>query len=96
MKESELQRKVIETCNWLGLRHYHTFDSRKSAAGFPDLVIVGPLGVLFVELKSDKGLVSPQQEAWVADLERAGAEAFIIRPAGFDHLVKRLKYISGK
>jgi len=96
VKESELQTKVIQTCNWYGLRYYHTFDSRHSAAGFPDLVIVGPYGVLFVELKGTKGVLSPQQAAWIDELQVAGSEAMVVRPHDFDDLVLHLKRIAGK
>jgi hypothetical protein len=96
VKESELQRKVIETCNWLGLRHYHTFDSRRSPAGFPDLVVVGPHGVVFAELKAEKGKTSPQQDAWLSELSAAGATALLVRPRDFDDLVLHLKRIAGK
>ena len=95
MKERELQKKVIEACNFLGLRTHHSFDP-KPPDGYPSLTIAGPNGVLFVELVSDKGTVSPQRATWVRDLERAGAEAVIIRPAGYGHLVKRLRYLANQ
>lgn len=36
--------------------------------GFPDLVLVRPPRVLFVELKSEKGKLSEHQRDWIADL----------------------------
>ena len=48
----EQVKAVALTCGW---RLYHTFDSRRSAAGFPDLVLVRPPRVIFAELKSEKG-----------------------------------------
>lgn len=96
MKEREWQAKVVETCNWLGLRHYHTFDSRRSVAGYPDLTVVGPYGVVFFELKSPKGRVTPQQEAWIADLQKAGQMAMVVRPHDFDYVLTHLKRIAGK
>lgn len=90
MKEAEFQRKVIELCNWLQLRTYHTFDSRRSAAGFPDLVIVGNR-VIYAELKAEKGTVSPQQEAWLKALREAGTEAYLWRPSNWDRIELVLK-----
>ena len=52
-------------------------------AGFPDLVLVHPRRQLlaFAELKSDRGRVRPEQEAWLADLREAGVVAFLWRPS---------------
>jgi hypothetical protein len=78
--EDVLQSSVIEMATWFKWRHYHTHDSRRSAAGFPDLVLVRPPDVIYVELKSDKGRLSPEQTAWLQDLEKAGQEVHIWRP----------------
>ncbi len=66
---------VLEACRVMGLLVYHTHDSRHSEAGFPDLVIVGPGGCLFRELKGDGGKVSPAQQKWVDALVAAGQDA---------------------
>jgi len=51
---------------------YHTRDSRGSAAGFPDLVAAHTRhGIVFAELKSKRGKVSDDQEAWLRILDRA-------------------------
>lgn len=42
MSESVFQSKVINMAKSLGWEHYHTHDSRRSVAGFPDLVLVHP------------------------------------------------------
>jgi hypothetical protein len=49
-------------------RAYHTHDSRRSQAGFPDLVLVRPPRLIFAELKTAKGRVSPAQGEWLEDL----------------------------
>jgi hypothetical protein len=79
--EAQLQTAVLELAALFKWRHYHTHDSRRSAAGFPDLVLVRPPDVLYVELKSDKGRLTPEQTAWLQDLEKAGQEVHIWRPA---------------
>lgn len=72
--ESTFQAHVMALARRLGWRVYHTHDSRKSAAGFPDLVLVhGVHGVLWRELKREKGgRVSPEQETWLEALRNAG------------------------
>jgi hypothetical protein len=43
-------------------------------------VIVGPGGVLFVELKSAAGRVDPGQRAWLDELAAAGEQVRVWRP----------------
>lgn len=71
MTEGEFQTQVLELARLGGWSHYHTFDSRKSVAGFPDLVLVRGNRILFIELKSDRGKVTPEQRAWLDRLEQA-------------------------
>lgn len=80
MRERELQTGVLSLARLMGLLVYHTYDSRRSQPGFPDLVIVGPRGVLYRELKTINGRVSPDQQKWLAALQRAGQDAGVWRP----------------
>jgi hypothetical protein len=50
-------------------------------AGFPDLVLVHPRhGVIFAELKTERGTISAEQLAWQHRLQVAGERAYIWRP----------------
>jgi hypothetical protein len=80
MTERQLQQSVSDLCKWHKLYHYHTRDSRGSAAGFPDLVIAGRW-VLYVELKTERGKLTIDQAAWRDALIRAGADWRLWRPA---------------
>ena len=71
MTEKQLQAAVLKLAKLRGWMAYHTYDSRKSQAGFPDLVLVRPPDLLFVELKSEKGVVSLAQEDWLLRLQNA-------------------------
>ena len=81
MTEAQLQAVILEACAWLKLLAYHTHDARRSARGFPDLVIAGPRGVIFRELKSETGETSPEQDLWGWMLCRSGASWKVWRPA---------------
>lgn len=70
MRESDFQRTVIEMAQHLGWLCYHTYDSRRSQEGFPDLVLVRDR-VLFVELKSERGKQSPAQREWMLKIHGA-------------------------
>lgn len=89
MLESELQSQVVSLCKQFGWGHYHTHNSRRSVKGFPDLVLWRE-SVMFVELKQQKGVVSPDQEVVLAGLERAGAEVWVWRPSDLPQIAGRL------
>ena len=48
--------------------------------GFPDLTLAGHGGLLFRELKTTRGVLSPEQKTWLAALTAAGADAGVWRP----------------
>ena len=79
MSEAQLLAIIRRACRTLGLLCYHTHDSRRSEAGFPDLVIVGER-VIYRELKSARGRVRPEQRVWLDALVRAGQDADVWRP----------------
>jgi len=92
--EAEFQRRITDFCDWLGLKWHHETDSRRSRKGFPDLVIAGPGGAIFAELKSEKGRVSKEQQEWLDALAGAGAEFYLWRPSDWPAVEKVLKYLA--
>lgn len=104
VREDEFAKRIEETCDWLGLTWHHETDSRKSKAGFPDYCIVG-YSVMFLEIKSSKGKVSPKQQEWIdrlAAAEDPGANgvdaviAYVAYPDDWDRVLSDLKLIAGK
>lgn len=63
--EARLQQTVHQLCSCLRLLHYHTHDSRRSNAGWPDLAIIRADELLLRELKSERGAVRPEQRTWL-------------------------------
>ena len=94
ISEADFQQMVTDYCDWLGLRWHHETDSRRTRAGFPDLVIVGKGGIYFLELKSQKGKISPDQKAWIYDLHQAGVQASVARPSDWERLQDVLKNLA--
>lgn len=81
MSEGELENCIRRILKDLPqILWYHTHDSRRSPSGFPDLVCVGPRGVLYRELKRQNGKLTKAQEAWLAALTAAGQDAGVWRP----------------
>ena len=80
--EHELKSKVRGLALQLQWRYYHTNDSRRSEAGFPDLVLVRDGRLIFAELKRQKGVLSDDQIDWLNDLaDCKGAECYVLRPS---------------
>ena len=82
--EKDLQRQVFDLAAATGWRRsYHVFDSRRSASGFPDLVLVRDR-VVFAELKRERGKLTPAQVDWLQALQNADAEVYVVRPRNLD------------
>ena len=81
MKERELQaivKQMAELCGW---EYYHTYDSRRSNPGFPDVVMLRGERLIVAELKVQKGKVSDHQQRWLEKFKLTGVEVFLWRPS---------------
>lgn len=96
MTEAQFQSRVTDYCDLRRLRWFHSGDSRRdSCAGFPDLVICGPGGVVFLELKRESGRVKPEQQAWLDALRNAGQDALVVRPSHWEDVRALLDALAG-
>lgn len=83
LTEREFQDLVIrlaDTCGWLV---YHTYDSRRSRPGYPDLTLVSRKKnrVVFAELKTQKGHLTVDQQYWGEQLKGISKiEYYLWRP----------------
>lgn len=95
---------VKETCGWseaefaeafekrakeTGWKTYHTKDSRKSKAGFPDETCWRDR-VFFAELKTEDGVASAAQLTTIEELKAAGAEVYLWRPSDWAEIERVL------
>lgn len=80
ISEREFQAQIKELAQLCGWLVYHTLDSRGSDAGFPDLVLVRDGSIIFAELKSAKGRVTPAQQQWVDALRTITATLIDLLP----------------
>jgi hypothetical protein len=92
VNEAAWQQQVIDLATLYGWEHYHSFDSRRSVPGWPDLVLVRPPELVIVELKTDTGRLTAPQRNWLALLSGCGAETHVWRPSDFDEVHERLKW----
>ncbi len=92
MSEDQLLTNIIDACRKMGSLHTAHFrpgltqtgNWRTAVSGdgkgWPDLTIVGPGGVLFRELKAERGSLKPDQKSWIGWLTEAGADVAVWKP----------------
>lgn len=87
--EKRFQQQVVQLARLNSWTVYHTYDSRRSEPGFPDLVLVRDR-VLFRELKAQDGRLSRHQRIWIGRLKDAGADVEVWRPNQWDLIAETL------
>lgn len=99
--EAEFQRLVeglAKKLGWLSCHMKKAFVEGRiitptSVPGFPDLVLVRPPALVFLELKTEANKKrDPDQIEWIRSLQRCdGVEAFIVRPSDWREIVDLLR-----
>lgn len=90
--EVEWQAQVVQLAGMLGWRHNHTrrsigkgrkWTTATSVVGWPDLELwhEQQQRVIYAELKTRTGRLTPEQKATLISLARAGCEVAVWRPA---------------
>lgn len=79
--EKAFQAATIELARAFRWRHFHPHDSRRSVAGWPDLVLVRDGALMFRELKTERGRLTADQRDWLSALQVAGQDVGVWRPA---------------
>ena len=91
MTEREWQHQVLQVARMFNWTVYHPWSSQNSQDGFPDLTMVRPPRVLFVELKTASGRLSASQRHWGEMLARCpGVEYAAWRPNDFEDVERVL------
>ena len=89
--EKDFLQFVTDVANLGQWLIYHTYDSRRSQAGFPDLVLTLGGRVIFAELKTQKGRLRPTQRDWLDALSICnGVEAYLWRPSDANAIMNTL------
>lgn len=86
--EAAVQETIVDLATTLRWRSYHTYDSRRSAGGYPDLTLVRDR-VVFAELKRAGEQPKPDQVEWLDALAGGGAEVYLWRLSDFEE-IKRI------
>jgi hypothetical protein len=95
--EKHFMADVIKEAKRQGWRCYHTHNSRRSQAGFPDLVMIRGCFMIVAELKVGKNDLEPAQHDWMMDFEAVAYESngrvryFLWRPQDWQTIKELLK-----
>lgn len=95
MTETEWQEQLLELAHALGWQHMHVRRSigkgkrwvtATNVSGWPDLTLWSERQqrIVFVELKSETGKTSDDQDVVLASLRAAGQEVHVWRPSDLD------------
>ncbi|MFD3511899.1 VRR-NUC domain-containing protein [Streptomyces sp. NPDC058657] len=93
MTEERFRRQVRQLAAMRGWTlAYHTHNSQRSDAGWPDEVYGHPTAIrtLFVELKTNTGRIRPAQRDWLKHLAGCGFEVALWRPRDLGLIVNTL------
>jgi len=88
VKEADWQRQVVAWAKRAGWHVHFVWDSRHSPDGWPDLFCVRGDRMLALECKTQKGRTTDAQDEWLAWLNAAGVDGWVVRPSDED-LVRR-------
>ena len=91
--EKDFQASVVKVARQTRWLVYHTYDSRRSEPGFPDLVLVRGNRLLFRELKVDArpSRVTADQRKWLDAPKAAGQDAGLWSPEDWNEILETLK-----
>ena len=82
--ESEFQSRILGYAKTCGFEfQYHIYDSRRSAAGYPDITLLNPaagVGVL-VAFKAAGGKLMAAQREWLLALNECDMDASLWMPS---------------
>ena len=93
MTEKMFQGRVIQALRVLGYTYYHTFNSIRSVKGFPDLIALHPgkKRILAIEVKTETGKVTPEQNEWLSSFAKCGVETWLLRPSQFEEFWESIR-----
>ncbi len=93
--EKAFESQVKELAKLFGYLYYHTWRSFHSPSGFPDCVLVRlepEPRLIFIELKSEKGLPTIDQRFWLRILQQLPkpVECYLWKPSDWDEITEIL------
>lgn len=80
LKEKDITHQIRSVLKTFGIFHWKVWQGMGSAPGVPDIVGILKDGrFLGIEVKTDRGRLSPHQERFIQNINDAGGIAFVAR-----------------
>ena len=91
--EADLREQVRDLCKLFGWDMKFTWSSIHSPKGMLDLLLINreQKRVIFAELKSEKGKMTPEQQETFDELQACGQECYLWRPGDIESIASLLK-----
>ena len=91
LNEKDFMESIVQLARNTGWMVYHTYDSRRSTAGFPDLVMTKHKRLVIAEIKTEKGKTTAAQDKWLETLRTArGVKVKLWRPSDWPEIERTL------
>lgn len=96
LTEAQFSSLVADVARLAGWKRYHTFNSRRSSFGFPDLVLIRSPRLIFAELKTEVGKTTEHQDEWLDALRalqgptKGLVQTYVWRPRDYDDITEIL------
>jgi len=93
LSEKAFSQQVFDLAVLTGWRvvRFPAWRPTGTTPGFPDIVAVRGGRLLFAELKTETGKLTPVQREWLWGLAEAGVEVFVWRPSNWRQAVQVLR-----
>lgn len=88
--EKDFQAAVVKLAISHGWKVYHTYLSRKSDPGYPDLTMVRGRSIVIAELKVEPNKPDKAQRDWLDAFKRTDADTYTWYPSDWPQIVDRL------
>lgn len=89
--EKQWEQQIHDLAHTFHWKYHHTWTSIHSPRGFPDDVMCRGERLIFAELKTTKGKLTPYQSAWIEALTETKAEVYVWRPSDFNNIVEIMR-----
>jgi len=92
--ERDLREQVRDLCKLFGWEFLFTWTSIHSPKGMLDLLLINKeqKRVIFAELKTERGKLTPEQQETFDNLVACGQEVYVWRPQDIEGIADILRY----
>lgn len=87
--EGMLKASIRQLLDTVGIFHYNAWGGPMSPKGVPDLICCQKGRFIGIEVKTETGRVSPEQEEFIRRINEAGGLAFVAR--SLDDVIETLQ-----